>query len=71
MMYEVYHYTDELGGAYESPHLHDTTDDLQDARRQVRKRGGYVRRLSDGATWDAGTERWFGDDGPLPDRGGA
>jgi len=67
--YEVYRYSDDLGGDYERPHLHHTTDDLAEAQAHVAHWGGHVRRVSDGAIWDPGTERWFGPDGPLPDQG--
>ncbi len=33
--YEVYRYSDDLGGDYEAPHLHHTTEDLTEAQALV------------------------------------
>jgi len=51
--YEVFRYSDDLGGDYETPQLSITTESETEAKAAVRERGGYAVRQSDGAMWSA------------------
>lgn len=59
-MYQIWRYTDDLGGDYDSPRMSRTTDSEREAKDEARKHGGYVIRTSDGAQWSPDQDMFGG-----------